>query len=222
MSKVDEMWAILNDIEIPTGKLCIPITGGLDSRVLAGVVRQHREIDYSYFYWSEGTRMNVPHVQAIADRCRVKKFELIKLDNVYNTDDAVDEIKRILPKSDYIWGCNHHGDVMTGMKKSRSAERDYFLNELLVENENKRFLYTETFKSIWRPWWNSRITGFMLSLPRWDRIFQRLYVEMIKKYLPDLAKIPRCYESYPGGGKPTRFDKGLVHYTFRRFVDKKL
>ena len=219
------MWEILNDIEIPDGKLCIPITGGLDSRVLAGVVRQHRDIDYSFYFLSEKTKMNIPHVKAIADKCRVKKFELIKLDNVYNTDEAVDEVMKIFPKNKYIFGCHYYGGTITGMMKTHKQERYYFLNESLVEEEYIKSFWADKFKEIWRPWWNARLVGYMLSLPRRDRIFQRLYIKMIKKYLPDLANIPRCFESVSGvktPGTPTRIDMGLLYYTFRRFIDKKV
>ncbi len=225
MKRIDEMWKIFNDIEIPTGKLCIPITGGLDSRVLAGVVRQHRDIDYSFYFWSEKTRMNTEYVETIANRCRVKHLKLIKLDNVYNTDDAVDEVINIFPKNEYIFGCHFYGGTITGMMKTDKQERDYFLNESLAEEEYIQSFWADKFKEVWRPWWNARLVGYMLALPRRDRIFQRLYIEMIKKYLPDLASIPRCFESVSGvktPGTPTRIDRGLLYYTFRRFIDKKV
>jgi len=219
MNKVDQMWRILNDIEIPDEKLCIPITGGLDSRVLAGVVSQYREIDYSYFFWSETTKESIPHVQKLVDKCRVKKFDLIKLDNVYNTDEATQEIIKKLPESNkYLYGCNHHGDILSGIAKTRKREREYFLHDFIKENVYQRDITRNKFIGIWKPWVNARTVGFMMSFTRKDRIFQRTYIEMINKYLPDLADIPRCFEK--GTGKPTRIDKGIVYYAYRRFVDK--
>ena len=218
MNKVDQMWEMLNDIQIPDGKLCIPITGGLDSRVLAGIVRQYREIDYSYFYFSEATENSVPYVVALMNRCKVKKYDLIKLDNSYRSDDAKQEIVEKFPRlQDYIYGCNHHGDILTGMAKSYKRERNYFLHEYEKENQYQVDITENKFKEIWKPWVNPRTVGFLMSYHRKDRIFQRTYIKMINKYLPDLASIPRCFETK---GNPVNIDRGIVYYILKRTWDK--
>ena len=85
------------------GKICVPISGGLDSRVLAGLIAKKRkkvnqpiELSYCQFFIKHpvklGTQIKpVKYARQIADICGVERFEPICVN--YDTDEDLEAIK---------------------------------------------------------------------------------------------------------------------------------
>lgn len=218
---VDMMWEILNDA-IPTykGKLCVPITGGLDSRVIAGIISKRQRIDLSYCFYDERTKFNWQHAAEIAKRLDVHNFYAIKLGGkrrhrFIKDYLSVEPLNYDLKEYTLIHG--NHANTITG---SRVTPLNYFRTftdfwyQTVPDYDKSNEYLTTIFKRVEKPTWDPRFIGFCLSLPRRYRFMQYLYKEMIKKYLPDLADIPRCFES---GSKPIQF-QNHYRYFYERFL----
>ena len=91
---IDEMYELfMKNIPDYEGKICVPISGGLDSRVLAGLISKKRKIDLSYCQYELKYPVkelkdikNVGYARQIADVCCVGRFESIYV-NDYTEDD---------------------------------------------------------------------------------------------------------------------------------------
>ena len=108
-------------------------------------------------------------------------------------------------------------DVMAGMLKTRKKERKYFL-QTYKEMEVEFWMNYAPWGGIIRPFDDPNMVGYFLSLPRWQRLFERAYIKMLNKYLPELAYIPRCFEK--GTGSPTPVHLGLTTYLGYRLFDR--
>ena len=221
MKIIDEMWNLHNRL-IPEykGKIFISLTGGLDSRVLAGIISKRRQIDLGYYYYHKDTACNITHIRQLLKLLNYKDFCLVKGLSHGITKQLIHPLEEISKKynlKEYKYIVNGFGDIATGMsmtlKRNRSfyMQKDFFVDGGFYAQDYKTLEY---FGSADNPLWKPEFIGYLHSLPRYARFFQYAYIQMIKKYLPHLYDIPRCFEK--GSGHPTRLD----YYMLRRIYDK--
>lgn len=218
MKKIDELWNILVESvpDLSGKKLCTPITGGLDSRTLAGVLRHcGYRIDFSYWVRVPDNMINQKHVEKLWDLLGVEQREIIDVNKLPRDFPLAIRIlqEKISNLKEYSFLIPFHMDVYAGMKKSKSAERKYFYE---TWPQMSLSIYN-VFGEIILPFENSRVIGYLLNLPRRDRLFENLYMRMIKKYLPDLADVPRCFEKNTGRPIPI---KNVPLYILLRLSDR--
>ena len=223
------------------GKICVPLSGGLDSRVLAGLISKKRKIDLTYCQYELkhpmiiGTQLEtVDYSRKIADICGIERFEPICVN--YEKDEDVDAVKglpmesnllksrmytglRILNDridlSDYTIISGHGLDSITGVGVNPLTLLTYKRKD--IETEIKRdqyfdYIFDATYGAFgeWDcPLWNPQIIEFCMRLPMKYRFHQRLYRQMIKKYFPELAKVPR-------EGMNVRMNIGEIRYFYER------
>jgi asparagine synthetase B (glutamine-hydrolysing) len=84
------------------GKICVPLSGGLDSRVIAGIIAKRRKIDLSYCQFELaypikiGVGIEAPsYARAIAKECNVERFEVVCVNN--QTTEDIELIKQLTP-----------------------------------------------------------------------------------------------------------------------------
>jgi len=186
---IDKLWQIHKE-SIPEyeGKIWINQTGGLDSRVLGWLVSQKRQIDMGFYYYYKESRPNLKHVEQLVSLMNYKDFKFIELERSgYGGFDAA-AAKTGYDPSDYTYIVNSFGDSVSGRFRTKKRERRFWL-----ELEKETHLPETKFKSIEMPLFNQRLIGYFYSLPRSQRMFQRAYIKMIKKYIP--FDIPRCFEN---------------------------
>ena len=219
MKIVDEMWDLQNRL-IPDyeGKIFISITGGLDSRVLAGIIGMRRDIDLGYYYWHPGTYQNIKHIEKIVNKLPYKDFKFIQGAGHGVTKQKIHPLSAIpVNLKEYQYIINGFGDIATGMSMTLGRNRSFYMQKDFFVPGG---FYAQDFKTlnyfglVDNPLWKPEFIGYMHSLPKRLRFFQYAYIQMIKKYLPHLYDIPRCYEK--GSGNPTRLD----YYPIRRIIDK--
>jgi len=216
MDRVSTLWDLLNkQIDIRFGeKICVPITGGLDSRMIAGIIAQHREIDYAYFFASDKTQSSIPHVMELMELCRVKDYDIINMGKIVNS--KVLEFHRTHAKRDHVCYVNPCFSVLTGLHKTRKKDYEYFTESLRKRLINRDKLYVG-WKIIYDPLSTFELAVTCLSMSRSERLFQSLHRKMLIRYLPDIAKVPRCFEY--GSGKPTPIDNDFI-YAYSRIKDR--
>jgi len=121
MKCIKNMYELFMD-SIPDykGKICVPISGGLDSRVLAGLISKKRKIDLTYcqYYIKHpvklGTQIrNIKYARQIAQVLNIERFEPICVN--YEVDGDLEAIK----------GLSHEDQL----KKSRMYTGLRILNE---------------------------------------------------------------------------------------------
>ena len=210
MTTIDEMWQLFQS-SIPDyqGKIWVNMTGGLDSRVLAHIISQRRQIDMGFYYYYKESEHNLKHVEKLVERMDYKRFIFIKLDRFgYGGFDIA--IKKLdVDPMEYTYIVNVYGDVITGRLKTKSKERKHYLS--LTDERN---IVKTKFKSVELACWNPRLVGYLCNMSRYDRIFQHAYRMMIRKYMGD--NIPRCFEE---GIKPVPLSyyvpRGIIEYYLR-------
>ena len=205
MSIIDEMWYMhlksfdFVDIEEP---LYCNITGGLDSRVLAGVARHlGYKIADGHYAFAKNTKDNIDYVEAIHKALDYKNF------HYYLRPFSWEGTKR-KDLGKYIYLFHPFGNFSTGMYRNRS-----FLREKWFSRMPRVFEAEKYFKKVVQPFDNIFYVGYMTNLPMRYHFQQYGYRMMIKKYLPDLWDIPRCFEK---GQKPVP----LNYYIPRRMWNK--
>jgi len=215
---IDKLWELhLESIPDYKGKIWVNQTAGLDSRVLGGIISKRRQIDFGFYYYYKESEHNVKHVKKIVSLLNYKNFKFIKLDRFgYGGFDhavkiitegyhpelyPVDLVKLAIDinPSEYTYIVNSYGDAVSGRFKTKKRERKFF-DEVYSKETHLPFT---NFKSIEFPLWNPRLLGYFYSMPRYQRWFQHGYMMMIKKYLPELYEVPRCFEQ---GYKPVKMD----------------
>ena len=219
---LETMWKLFNKA-IPDydGKICIPLSGGLDSRVIAGIIAQRRKIDLSYCQWFTGrprqtTLTDLGYAFQISKLCQVKGFEPVKVDNPIQEDlDAVKGIPleknllksrmytglRILNErvdlSEYTIICGHGVDSFTGVHVNPEHLFNYKKYDDDMERKMKvmfESIFPATYGKFAKwdcPLWDRDLIDFCVGLPFKYRFHQYLYRQMIQKYLPELAQIKR-------------------------------
>ena len=91
---IDQMYELFMD-NLPNykGRICVPLSGGLDSRVLAGLISRKRKIDLAYCQYElpypikiEKGINHVRYARQIADVLGVRNFVAINV-NQYTQED---------------------------------------------------------------------------------------------------------------------------------------
>jgi len=200
---IDTLWQLhIHSIPDYKGKIWVNQTGGLDSRVLGGIISKRRQIDFGFYYYYKESEHNLKHVEKIVSLLNYKDFEFIKMgqSGYGQFDNATFGLKlsyKQIAKYRYI--VNSYGDAVSGRFKTKKRERKFF-DEVYSKETH---LPLTNFKSIEFPLWNPRLVGYFYSMPRYQRWFQHGYMKMIKKHLPELYEVPRCFEE---GHKPVKMD----------------
>jgi len=218
---IDELWELHNRL-IPDydGKIFISLTGGLDSRVLAGIISKRRKIDLGYYYYHDETKYNIPQVIRMRDLLNYKNFVFIKGPGHGITKQKIhplEEVKKVYNLKEYTYIVNGFGDIATGMSKTLKRNRQFYMQKGFFVPGGfyaQDFMTLKYFKTAHNPLWTPEFIGYLHSMPKYMRLFQYAYIQMIKKYLPKLYEVPRCYEN--GSGNPTKLD----WYPIRRLIDK--
>lgn len=181
MSIIDEMWQIhirsFDNLDIKE-PLYVNITGGLDSRVLAGVLRYlGYNIARGHYVYDDSTKHNIKHIEKIVKILNFQDFRFYE-----------HPFKWVL-KNPGSFIIHPFGNFTTGMYRNRKTLRNKWLSR-----QSKVFESVKYFSHVIRPFDNIFYVGYMTNLPlRWH--FQQYgYIQMIKKYLPELYVIPRCFE----------------------------
>jgi len=219
MDRIAVLWDLLNKQIDPKvdEKICIPITGGLDSRLIAGIIAQHREIDYGYFFASKYTQSSIPHVEKLMELCRVKKYDIVNMGDI--TKDKAIDFHRTHAMPDYVIYMNPCFSVLTGLHRTRKKDYKYLTDSL----PNKRLVNSKDvyvgWKEVYDPLSTFELACTCLSMSRRERLFQSLHRKMLIRYLPEIANVPRCFEF--GGGRPTPIDNDLI-YAYSRIRDRTL
>ena len=218
---IDKAYSLFVD-SIPDykGKICVAISGGLDSRLLAGLVSKKRKIDLAYTFYrtkdrvlGQGTNA-LPFAAKIAKECKVDKYFQICVDNDTKEDrrltmgypkvqkrKTLTGLRKLNGKvklKDYTVLLAHGADSYTGVEVNPLTLFSYKKKD--EETKQKKILYEKeifpiTFGRYFKDWdiplWNDQLVEFFLGLPFRYRFQQNLYRKMIIKYFPELAKIPR-------------------------------
>jgi hypothetical protein len=223
MNKVDELWDILVDAvqisAVGEDMFCTPITGGLDSRVLMGIMRE-RGIPIRLSYWIRTPQnlINTEHIFTLRALLKPDYFHVIDVDELPKDFPwAIEQLGKLQTLKQYSFIMALNMDVYTGMLKTRKKERAYFKT-----THPQMYLDTmrinKPFKEVILPFENTRTVGYLMSLNRRDRFFQGLYMDMIREKLPDLAEVPRCFEK--GTGSPVRLNGDNTSYILTRILTK--
>ena len=228
-----------------TGKICVPISGGLDSRVLAGLISKKRKIDLSYCqYFSYRPRQtsykDVEYAAAIAKICGVERFIPILTNGSSHKDleaieglpleenlkksmmyTGVRMLNNIVNLKDYTIVSGHMVDIFTGVGVTPFTLFSYKKkdDEIAIKRDQYygygyggKGIFQGTYGAFAKwdcPLWNQELIDFCLNLPIKYRFLQYLYRQMIQKYFPELAKIPRS-------GMNVSMDIGEVKYFIER------
>ena len=229
---------MLKNIPVYSTKVCVPLSGGLDSRVLAGLITCKQKVDLSFCQYrldypiiiNRGIA-NVSYARQIAgvlnipfysininednreDREAIKGLgDTVKKSRMYT---GIRKMNDIVNLKDYTIVVGHGLDTVTGVHvtpltlfnyekfevRDRIKMHDYFNN--IFPGTYGRFAKWDC------PLWNREVVEFCLSMPLKYRHLQRAYRFMIKKYFPELAKIPR-------EDMHVRMDIGEIRYFYER------
>ena len=240
---IDKMYQMFMD-SIPDykGKICVPLSGGLDSRVLAGLISRKRKIDLSYCQYllkypiKIGKQIeNVSYARKIAEACGVERFETVCVNYVKDEDlKAVrgvaheDQLNRSgmytglrilnerIDLSEYTMISAHGLDTLTGIHVNPPGLFNYRGKE---KRDRKKMVdyFTSIFPATYGafgeydcPLWGDELNEWCFNLPVHYRFHQKLYRQMIKKYFPELAVIPR-------EDMHVSMDIGEIRYFYERF-----
>lgn len=241
-SKVETIYNLLRKSileRLPAGKICIPISTGLDSRVVAGIVREIREIDLMYHqFYGESTK-DLRYIKQISELCNSR----LTITKIYKSDiiDDKDKISKLTYPEIIMESGNYTGLRLTQTLTPYNLKNYTFLvpygldaltgigvNPLTLFNyrdydkyymEKKHYVNETFLQDTWRhfgkgainPIWDNQLIKFCLALPVRYRFHQYLYRKMIKKYFPDLAAIPR-------EGMNCKIDCNELTYFYKRTI----
>ena len=216
MSKtiIDKMWNMhLQCIPEYKGRLYVALTGGLDSRILAGIIR-HLDLDVilvGHYHYTEKTKGNIEYITELSKLLHYDCFSFFERKD--GKKQLWDNINTTYTLKAYICIMHHQGNVPYGSLPTKYLDLNHYL--ALKKNIDKRFIVDSYFKKMEHPLLDTTWVGFMHSLPRQYRFMESGAIAMIKKYLPDLYKIPRCFER---GQEPV----SLKHYAIKRLMSKSI
>lgn len=197
-------------------KICVPVSGGLDSRVLAGILARHRRIDliFTIYYQDEN---NFEYAMEIAERLKPKRFLPVFFDSENIANDkhvisslpnpehnflsgnytAIRKLNDVIDLSKYTVLVPYDLDIWTGIGVNLLTLHKYVeidLKQFIKSHEVNRpqlQVWEQFFKKAINPFDDKDFINWCLSLPVSHRFNQRLYRKMISEYLPKLADIPR-------------------------------
>jgi len=219
MGYEDTLWEIMCDcVNYHSGEIIIPTTGGLDSRILSGIIEKKGYIsNWTYWFRCPDNKINEDHIIKLSE---IQKKHLIIIDVPSLPEGFKYGMGKLNEKAllkHHRIAIPFHMDVMAGMLKSRKKERFYF-QHTYPAMEEKFYPNYSLWGEVLRPFDNPRLIGYILSLPRKDRMFENCYIKMLNKYLPELAEVPRCFEKGTGG--PTPVHLGMTTYIGYRLFDR--
>lgn len=208
------------------GKVCVPISGGLDSRVIAWLVSRNQKIDLAYcvHQYRFKDRRAIGYAKRIANILGVKRFEQIippAKKGQHDTWVGNMMIRNLIDMSEYkiiipMGLENMTGDlvniktIITG--KYKKEEKRFW--EVVRPECQKRL----EEKGEINPLNNEPLMDFCKKLPLKYKIHQRLYRYMIKTYMPEVAYVPQEGTHDPAG------IMGLFYlwYYYKRLIKKTL
>jgi len=229
------------------GKICVPISGGLDSRVLAGIIGRRRKIDLAYCQYHVGDDWDDRHMDyatEIQKHCNVDRFVKIGTSprDVERDEGLIENIPfpeiqrkcgnftgvRILAEDtglkEYTMIGGHGLDVMTGIAVNpltifgKYKQIDEALLQKMAKNRHiLSHVYGHFFKDWDLPFWNYELYDFCLKLPMKYRFNQYLYRKMIQKFFPELAKIPRADMNVPMNIGEVRYFYERCKYSLKKY-----
>lgn len=215
MSYRKQLWMLYNDIIQPeVEKIVCPITGGLDSRLLAYILKLKGAKLVSYFLTSPKVNHNRNYAQKIADLCDSKHFVFQGSFSSPHSWVLFDGAKLLsrhynLKEYDfYIPACN---EIATGFSFNKENRRNFWLNDPELKYTSSKSVPKSPYRKIVDPTYNPRLVGFIHNLPLRQRIFQKCYIEMLQEYTP-LGDIPRCNDR--PYFKPMSIHKGQLNYIY--------
>ena len=214
MGLIDDMWQVhLACIPRYEGKLFIPLTGGLDSRILVGIIR-HLKMDvelFGYYYYQKCDIHNLEHITKITNIYNYAGFDfyLNPLDDymAFNHHKAYTEMNQKYNFKDFTLIIHRDGLEINGGLWPGKRRRDYWY--VRAVNPREKYDESQWFKEVSYPFFNALWVGFMDSLPKHLKFKQHGFIQMIRKYLPEVYDIPRCYDK---GNPPIP----LKHFTTRK------
>jgi len=216
-SLVDKLYNIFREVIFDRiskvkGKICVPISGGLDSRLIAGFLQD--SIDLVLIFGNPGAK-HIEYAHRIAQTVGYKKGIIVTT----VTDDELEENKEIVKKingleestksychlkhaneivdlSQYTFVVPHMLDPYMGgnvnlltLWRQKKTKEYWFHYE--KEISNKGALIYKHFGGYINPIMDDRLKEFNDKLPLKYKFHQYLYRQMFKKYFPELAAIPR-------------------------------
>jgi len=216
-SYVDELYYTFREVIIDRvskirGKICVPISGGLDSRLIAGFIRE--KIDLVLIFGNPGAK-HIEYAHRIAQAVGYKKGIIVTTvtdEDVEKNRDIVEKINglpdestktychlshanQIVPLSQFTFVVPHMLDPYMGgnvnlltLFKQRKT-KEYWLN--YEDISLKGSLIYKHFGRYLNPIMDARLLQFCERLPLRLKFHQYLYRQMFKKYFPELAEIKR-------------------------------
>lgn len=241
---VDELYYLFREIISEKvsqikGKICVPISGGLDSRLIAGFLRDR--IDLVLIFGNPGAK-HIEYAHRIAQAVGYKKAIIVTTVNDDELEQYVYDVEWINGLSESTKAychLNHANDIvdlsqytfviphmldpymggnvnlLTLFKQKQTVEYwQYYEKDI----SNKGALIYKHFGGYVNPIMDDRLKDFCDKLPLRYKFHQYLYRQMFKKYFPELAAIPR-------DNMGVRMDcNELVYFIARtiRFIKKKI
>jgi len=216
-SLVDELYNLFKTVitertaDIKT-KICVPISGGLDSRLIAGFLRD--KIDLVIIFGNPGAK-HITYAHQIAQAVGYNKAILVTTahkEDIEKAKSRVNEINglpeestktyvhlqnanKIVDLSKYTFVIPHMLDPYMGGNVNlftlfnQQKSKVYWSNYEIISKQGT--LIWQQFGRYVNPIMDDRIKNFCSNLPLRYKFHQYLYRQMFKKYFPKLAAIKR-------------------------------
>ena len=197
---IDEMWELFNNFTVSDGKICVPLSGGLDSRVLAGIISKRRPIDLGFHFYTDQGFYNHDVIHRLLEHLDYTNFECINIHThtkinfgeIGDLNAAARTLFMFHDLKKYTVTMPIQMDILTGRDLTKRYNRKHFYEMINDRDMNLVYFGAKSY-----PLWNPVLVAYLQSLSRYDRFFQRAYRKMIRKYLPELWEIPRAFETGP-------------------------
>ena len=183
-------------IPIIESPIYVALTGGIDSRILAGLLTKFGyTIDLGAYFYTEDTKHNIPHIEKLLNNLIYRNFEFIKRDLPdIKFQKSLQTLNKKYDLSQYTNLCHIHGmqamgSLFSATKKKRELWLHYFHDYNLRPHDGAAF-----FKEVIYPFWNGYYVAFCYSLPKWYRFKHYGHIKMLKEYFPELVNVPLCRE----------------------------
>lgn len=216
--KVDDLYYLFREIiteklRCVKGKICVPISGGLDSRLVAGFLGDR--IDLVLVFGRPGAK-HIEYAHRIARAAGYKKGIIVTTVDDSEINECKEIVKKIngLPEestksychlkhanevvdlSQYTFVVPHMLDPYMGgnvnlLTLLKQKKTEQYWQDYEIDISNKGVLIWRFFGGYVNPIMDDRLKKFSETLPLRYKFHQYLYRQMFKKYFPDLAAIPR-------------------------------